>query len=359
LSARQDTLLVGRGVEILEYKRDIDELQKNAVTWWPAELSRSQGETSIIPKLLASRGKFVALLKLSGNAADDIFEIASQANFPGNLLVKHFAVLTDVGGEGLKRIGSDFPNLFPFDESRNQFYMDFVWRGSNQRYHFTSLPLRSGKLDNPKLGIDGSGLSTEQPLSDLHRDTIMLLMHGAANIDAGVAEKSDFYKCVLGGLLGVEGEIDRYVEERYIWVSKITGGATANELGQIAQTWVYDLLAEKLGPSFKVAKNGKLVLDGEGVTSDVMVTTSKGSVGVEVSFQVTTNSTIERKGNEAENRQKLMHKHGHYAAYIVDGAGNFERRSAVTKICNSSDCTVAFSESEIIRLVSFIQERIG
>lgn len=343
----------------MNYERDIDELQKHAVTWWPAELSKSQGESSIIPKLLASRGKFVSLLKLSGNAPDDIFDIAAQAKFPGNLLVKHFAVLTDVGGEGLKRIGSDFANLFPVDEAKNLHFMDYIWQGKTQRYHFASLPLKTGKLDNPRLGIDGSGINTEQPLSDLHKDTIMLLLHGAANIDESVAEKSDFYKCVLGGMLGVEAEIDKFVEERYIWVSKITGGATANELGQIAQTWAYDLLAQKLGTDFKVVKNGKLILDGEGVTSDVMVSNSKGSVGVEVSFQVTTNSTIERKGNEAENRQKLMHKYGHFAAYIVDGAGNFERRSAVTKICRNSDCTVAFSEEEIDILVNFIQEKLG
>lgn len=343
----------------MNYSRDIDELQKYAVTWWPAELAKSQGESSIIPKLLASRGKFVSLLKLSGNTPNDIFEIASQAQFPGNLLVKHFAVLTDVGGEGLKRIGSDFANLFPVDAVNNLHYMDFIWHGEERRHHFVSLPLKSGKLDNPKLGIDGSGINTEQPISDLHKDTIMLLLHGAANVDESVAEKSDFYKCVLGGMLGVESEIDKFVEERYIWVSKITGGATANELGQIAQTWAFDLLTEKLGESFKVLKNGKLVLDGEGVTSDVMVSNTKGSVCVEVSFQVTTNSTIERKGNEAENRQKLLHKYGHFAAYIVDGAGNFERRSAVTKICKNSDCTVAFSEREIDILVNFIQEKLG
>lgn len=343
----------------MKFNRDIDELQAHAVNWWPSELAKSQSETSIIPRMLESRGKFVSLLKLSGNAPDDIFEIAVKAKFPGNLLVKHCAVLTDIGGEGLKRIGSEFANLFPKDKLTNLYYMDYVWNGALHRHYFRQLPLHTGKLDNKRLGLDGKGLLVEQPLTDIHKDVIMLLLHAAANVSEEVAGKSDFYKCVVGSVLGEEPEIDRFVEERYIWVSRITGGAEANTLGQIAQTWAFDLLKKKLGRDYKIVKNGKLLIDDEGVTSDVLVTKDNISVGVEVSFQVTTNSTIERKGNEAEKRQKLMHKSGNFTAYILDGAGNFERRSAVTKICKNSDCTVAFTEKEIDLLVRFIQEKIG
>ena len=73
-----------------------------------------------------------------------------------------------------------------------------------------------------------------------------------------------------------------------------------------------------------------------------------------MSFQVTTNSTIERKANEAENRYRDMHSAGHLVAYVVDGAGNFQRSSAVTKICDNSDCTVAYSDEELSVLASFI-----
>lgn len=343
----------------MKYSRDIVELQANAVTWWPAELSQSQGEDSIIPKLLQTRGKFVSLLKLSGNEPDDIFQLVKQSGFPGNLFIKHLAVLTDVGGEGLKRIGSDFTNLFPYDGNLDSYYFEFLWKNQPRRYYFSELPLEKGLLSNPKLGIDGAGLQKISQLSALHRDTAMLLLFAGANTDESVAEKSDFYKCTVGALLGHEDSIDKYVAERYIWVSRITGGAAANELGQIAQTWAFDLLSSKLGDGYLVVKNGKITVDGEGVTSDVLVSNNRGSVGIEVSFQVTTNSTIERKGNEAENRQKLMHKTGNYVAYIIDGAGNFERRSAVTKICRNSDCTVAFSETEIDVLVKFIEEKLG
>lgn len=342
----------------LTYSRSIEELQKHAVTWWPSAISSIQTEGSIIPKLLQTRGKFISLLKLSGSHPFAIFSLAVQAGFPGNLLVKHLAVLTDLGGEGLKRIETDFSNLFAVDPNSGRHFMEFLHNEMTHRYEFGALPLKSGKLDNSRLGIDGSGINSEQNLSELHKDVIALLLYGSANIEEQISSKSDFYKCIVGSILGNEFEIDKYVSERYIWVSRITGGATANDLGQIAQTWVAELIRNGLDDTFEVTKNGTISIDGERVTSDVLITRNKISVGVEVSFQVTTNSTIERKGNEAENRKRLMHSEGHFVAYVIDGAGNFERKSAVSKICNMSDCTVAFSEQEIGVLCSFIRERL-
>ena len=81
-------------------------------------------------------------------------------------------------------------------------------------------------------------------------------------------------------------------------------------------------------------------------------------VGLEVSFQVTTNSVIERKAALAKDRQSLMHQHGHHIAYVVDGAGNFQRASAVGTLCKFSDCTVAYSESEMDVLAAFIVEKL-
>jgi hypothetical protein len=92
---------------------------------------------------------------------------------------------------------------------------------------------------------------------------------------------------------------------------------------------------------------------------DIVVEKNHKKVGVEVSFQVTTNSVIERKAGQAESRLNLMHEDGHWIAYVMDGAGNFQRSSAVSTICNFSDCTVAYSEAEIAVLAKFIQEKLN
>jgi len=79
-------------------------------------------------------------------------------------------------------------------------------------------------------------------------------------------------------------------------------------------------------------------------------------VAIEVSFQVTTNSVIERKGGQAKSRYEQIESAGHKIAYVIDGAGNFERRSAVENICSYSHCTVAFSETELEVLCNFMKD---
>jgi len=76
---------------------------------------------------------------------------------------------------------------------------------------------------------------------------------------------------------------------------------------------------------------------------------------IEVSFQVTTNSTIERKSGQAQARQKLLHSHGHKIAYVIDGAGNFARQSALRTISQYSDCTVSFMDVELDKLVEYLK----
>ena len=88
---------------------------------------------------------------------------------------------------------------------------------------------------------------------------------------------------------------------------------------------------------------------------DLVIEKGKKKVGIEVSFQVTTNSTIERKAGQAADRQMLVHKSGYSIAYVLDGAGNFQRSSAISTICNHSDCTVAYTLSEFKVLSNWIK----
>ena len=60
----------------------------------------------------------------------------------------------------------------------------------------------------------------------------------------------------------------------------------------------------------------------------------------------------------AENRRALMHAEGGFIAYVLDGAGNFSRRAALTTLCQSSDCTVAYSDKELNVLVDFIRGKL-
>jgi hypothetical protein len=92
---------------------------------------------------------------------------------------------------------------------------------------------------------------------------------------------------------------------------------------------------------------------------DLVVSRGLRRVAVEISFQVTTNSVIERKRAQAAPRYELLHNAGYKIAYVIDGVGNFFRKPAIRQICQYSDCTVALSSSELELLCQFIKEELG
>ncbi len=89
---------------------------------------------------------------------------------------------------------------------------------------------------------------------------------------------------------------------------------------------------------------------------DFVVSRGNKYIAVEVSFRVTTNSVIERKAGQARARYEQIEKVGHRIAYVIDGAGNFQRENAVGVLCSYSHCTVAFSLDELNVLCEFVKE---
>ena len=341
----------------MKYKKTLADLEKVAIKWWPKDLEAQVAKTSVIPKLLETQDQFISVLKLAGDQPDQVFRLIEAGSLSANLFLKHLVVLADYGGELIKRLGKEFDDIFLVDAKTGTRVFDFLFDGKTHRYQFKALPV-SG-LSNAKLKIDGEAIIKAASLDDLTKDMVMILLFGGASSSSHLASLE---KCDLGGLLGQSVEIDRYVRQKYIQVSRITTGASANSLGQVAQKYVADYLRSKLDKSYAVQSNGKVKLNSydspTGMPFDVVVKRGKYIVGVEVSFQVTSNSVIERKAALAEDRRKQMNRDGHFIAYVLDGAGNFSRSAALTTLCQSSDCTVAYSPTELDTLVEFIRGKL-
>jgi len=330
--------------------RKLDDLEANALKFWPPKIAETKRNSSIIPKLIETQDKFISLLNIADAepfAWKKVLETTKELS--ANLFLKHLMVLSDIGGEKLMRFKKELPKIFENNT------MEFVWNAKNYSYKFQTL---SGNKtwNNTHLKVDGVGLSTHQKLNPVIEDITNLLLFGGAalaeNIPADIEEK-----CVIGNLIGHKKELDAFVRQRYIWVSRITGGATANSLGNLAQKYVVDYLQDKL-PNWdfskkqiqKISQNKRTLL-----SYDIVGNSPKGKFcAIEVCFQVTTNSVIERKAGQAQDRQKQLHKHGHFIAYIIDGAGNFERLSALRTLCQFSDCTVTLKDSELDKLSKFL-----
>lgn len=335
----------------MNYQRDVATLQSLAVLWWPESLTAGNKEVSIIPKLLETQEKFLSILTLCDAHPEQIFNVLQASKFPINLFLKHLCVLADYGGEPIQRLGSQFHSVFPENK------MEYTWKGQAYEYNFGGLPVRA--LTSKRLFLDGIGLNIEvKVLEPLYKDMIMILLHGGSSTSSNHA---GLEKCEIGILLGDKTGLEKFVKERYIFVSRITGGATSNTLGQLLQKNVVKILTESLGAQYDIQSNGSISVIGyelHGMPFDIVVSKigSAKKIGIEVSFQVTTNSTIERKAGLAKERMRLMHESGHNIAYIIDGAGNFQRTSALSTICSHSDCTVVYNDDDINNLACWIAD---
>lgn len=345
------------------YERTIDELETHACKWWPREVRTEAQAFSVLQTLLDTQEKFISILKLANkNDLQGLFALIEASRFAYNLFVKHLVVLVDFGSEPLQRVNKDFLELFPTGK------ITYDVGNGDEEYSFLALPTR-GVLNNKKMKIDTvENLTSNDFDVQLCKDLIALLIYGSASTTP--RSRAVLFKCSMYELLGNDSKVEEFVRQNYIRVSRIISGKTATDLGNVAQQYVVSYLANALGANYEVRSNGTVpnVTQNDGATLtnfDVVVdrrddnSRHKKYVAIEVTFQETTNSTIERKGGQARDRFEKITSTRNYIAYIIDGAGNFARRAAVRELCNNSHCTVAYTPEEFELLIEFIKERIG
>ena len=208
--------------------RNLDDLEAHALKFWPPKIAETERNSSIIPKLLETQDKFISLLNIAN--ADPfawIKALGTTQELSANLFLKHLMVLSDIGGEKLMRFKKELPKIF------RDSIMEFVWNGKNYSYTFQTL---SGKKtwSNTHLKVDGVGLAEIQNLTPGIEDISNLLLFGGASLANGLPVEIE-EKCTIGALIGNKRELETFVKQRYIWVSRITGGATANALGNLGR----------------------------------------------------------------------------------------------------------------------------
>jgi len=345
-----------------KYLRSIKDLEKVGSKWWPKEVREEAMKVSILQYLLDTQEKFISLLTLADrNKPEKLFSLIDASSFEYQLFLKHLILLTDVGSEPIQRFNASFSEIFPNG------MLEFTIDEQKHRYKFSSLPTR-GVPNNKKMQSDTlENLSAPCRNVELCKDLIMFLIYGAASTTARTA--AVLYKCNAYEYLGQEELIKKYVRQNYIRVSRIVGGKEASDLGNVAQGYAVRYLAEHLGKDYNVINAGTIpgvqMDDNKEVTFDIVVDRKndvgkfKKYVGIEVSFQETSNSVIERKAREARARFQNTNNKRCYVAYIIDGAGNFSRTAAVSDLCDNSHCNVAYTPSEFDLLIEFIKEKIG
>lgn len=336
------------------YKRTLEELRQHAVLHWPEEILSAAEEVGTLPLLLNTQDDFISILKVaSKEPLSWKVAVDNNSQLSGSLFLKHLMVLSDLGGEALNKL----PPLSKYIPNSK---VIFDWNGKSFSYQLKEIG-NDCSLTNTALNVDAKKLVRGLDLNNRGMDVCMLLLFGSQiTNDSLPSEVKE--KCVLGEYLGKTEDLDKFIKQRYLFVSKQVSGATANSLGQIAQIYVADKLNSFLGSAWTVKLNGSLPgvfhnVEGNGTNFDIVaMSPAKKYFGIEISFQVTTNSTIERKARESESVMKSVHNKGHKICYVIDGAGNINvRKNAVSILCNHSDCTVAMSEAEIKHLANYFK----
>jgi hypothetical protein len=335
----------------MQIHKDVVELKKTALLYWPKELSVQEKDASVIPLLLETQDAFISILKFATARHDAwIDALKLNKNLYPNLFLKHLSVITDMGGESLKRYSTEFPNLFSGKS------LTFPFNNELVEHEMTSLSA-GPRWSNSSLSLDGKGLFVERELSPAIKDVAYMLMFGSIAMSPELPEDVK-EKCVIGELLGNKDSLEQYVKQRYIWVSRQTGGARSNSLGYLIQHGLlaeltrqlpdWDFSEKSIEGIFERTMNDEQTL----AKFDIVAKSPTGLCwGIESSFQFTTNSVIERKAGQAPGRRSALNAKGHKVAYAIDGAGNFERAAALQSIIESSDCTVNFSAGDVDRLV--------
>lgn len=328
-----------------------ENLEQRGLKFWPLELSEKEKEASVIPKLVESPDKFISLLNISDvSPAAWKNTLKNSKSLPANLFLKHLMVLSDVGGERLERFKKEL------ELSLSDSKMEFIWEGETYIYTFQSF-LDRKSWNNKNLYVDGDNIVDPHPLTPLIEDASTLLLFGGLCTSENLPQEI-YERCIMGSLLGKKEELDTFVRQRYIWVSRITGGARVNMMGQLAQEYVKECLVNKLPNWDFTSKHIPGISQNDGRTpvgfDIVAISPNLKYCAIEVSFQVTTNSTIERKSGQARSRYLQIKNEGHKIAYVIDGAGNFQRKSALSTIMQFSDCTVTFGREELNKLAAFL-----
>lgn len=115
-----------------KYARDLKELKKRAVLFWPKEILLREASASVLPLLLKTQDKFISVLNLADSAPDSWKNHIDSNEIKGNIFLKHLMVLSDLGGEALNKL----PPLHKYFKKGKMYY---VWRNNPCEYKFQQI----------------------------------------------------------------------------------------------------------------------------------------------------------------------------------------------------------------------------
>ena len=318
---------------------DIVERLRTVGPWfWEDRGAKSDEDLN---QLIGTQDRFRALLFESGNPDEIVERMLMDAKLPRHLAVKHAMLLTDTSAELLDRV-KDYLRQHSL-QSLNISTFQGTWV-----YQISAVVAQRGRLNNTAIR-NGS--------QSLHRDLLFIILFGAFAEELGFPT---FARCRLGGLAGQEGALEEYFRRAYLVSSRQLRGGESVASGSRLQQGVISRLEQLLlgRVEFDRSPGNRLpVAVGQGQQHDAVYRIGPPGhprcyVAVEVAFQETTNSVIERKARQAQNVRPTMQSQHYKMCFVVGGAGWFARPTALKRLIENSDMCV--SPKELDRLADYV-----
>ena len=289
--------------------------------------------------ITANTNKLLALLQnsyeefiniISSTKRDKLVEKLMSMNVPRAVLMKHIMIFLDTSAETLDRCAM---------------YICIM------KYEQLTLPEEVIKFNvlGEKFNRGLSNANIGKANDNLVRDLINILVFASESLEFGQFES--FKKCNLAKLAGDNDKITKHLFFLPL-----------NSSTQIKQLRAVDF-GHQLELYIKKALNP--LIDELGVTKtsryndqsfDLVLKKGNRYVIIEIAFQETTNSTLERKGKQAKNGlYESINKNGDKLIYVIDGAGYFKRKRALEDLITYSHLACNVSESGLAKLRHFLE----
>jgi len=332
-------------------KLSYNSIERTALGTWP-DVIRKQAARD---PLFDSHSQFVDELLDLDLRPNELRKSLNKVNMPFPMFLKHLMILADFGGEPLRLIHQRRMHVFQNAKSKVAFLV-IDRRGRKFRLQIREFH-RKSRFDLKALGVTPEQMLSTSPATELQIDTALVLLTGHESVNSVLS--GQLANSRVGDVIrrhrGNKSAFNTFLSARYLEVSSQVRGARSNRLGQLMQHNVQSALQKELGSNYifgkKIGKKSYDIVIQRAPSSSRPG--SKKSVAIEVLFQETTNSTIERKGNlaRAGRRSKSVAR-----CFVIDGYGAFKRESAVKKMIDRSDFSSNANPQQLKLLAQFVRQ---
>ena len=322
----------------------IREMREQSTWFWTGEIN-SEDADSDLKNLLDTQDAFREILETS-SPKEVICNMLNSQEMTPKLATQHLMRASDCSAEFLDRVTS------------------YIQKEKLNVLNVNMPNKKSFTYDIKKMNSKTKKMSTKNILSsenDLLYDIMTIILFGSV-IDEFRGFIS-FQKLDMSNIIGDKSKLNSFLMRRYLVVSRQTQGTKSVNAGTATQQFVRNKIKTFFeGKNYFSFVDGsripKMEDDPHGHEVDLVCKIYNGRndvfIAIEVAFQETTNSVIERKARQASLLYEKLQRHGHYLCFVIDGGGYFARPRALEEIVQNSHKVVTLKQLD--SLCQFMDE---